>query len=88
MPTRTGNTLARMGRQFPARTGLFTIGPVLFSLLQLLNCYLHGVSLLVAGGLSSVLVAYSVIVTRYHLAAFRRSELTASAFGSGPHSGH
>lgn len=83
MSTRTGNALARMGREFPARTGLLTVGPVVFSLLQLLNCYLHGVSLVVAGGLSSVLVAYSVVVTRYHLAAFRRAELTTSAFASG-----
>ena len=79
MSTRSEATLIRMTREFPARTGLFTVGPVLFALLQLINCYVHGVSLLVAGGLAAVLVAYSVVVTQYHLAHFRRAELTADA---------
>ena len=83
MSTRTGGTLSRMARAFPARTGLFTVGPVCFAVLQLLNSYLHGVSLTYTAVLAVVMVAYSVLVTRYHLAAFRRAELSAAAFTAG-----
>lgn len=73
-------TLSQMARKFPVRTGLFTVGPVVFALLQLANSYVHDVSLLFAGVLAVVMLGFSVLVTRYHLAVFRRT--TVSPLGA------
>lgn len=64
-------TFEAMARQFPARTGVYTVGPPLVGLAQLLNSYLHDVSLLYAGLFTVLLLAFSVVITRFHLASYR-----------------
>lgn len=69
-------TFEAMARQFPARTGVYTVGPPVVGLAQLLNSYVHGVSLLYAGLFTVLLLAFSVVITRYHLASYRVTLLT------------
>lgn len=76
MATRDRPSFGEMCRAFPVRTGVFTIGPLAVGAAQLFNVAAHGanrpvVALIVAG-----MVAYSVLVTNYHLAAFRRRTLS------------
>lgn len=63
---------ARMATAYPVRTAIFTVGPVVFALVQLVNGYFHGVSLPYVGVFVALLLAFSVHVNRYHLAVFRR----------------
>ena len=65
-----------MCRTFPVRTGLFTVGPVAIGLAQLLNATLNGAAVWVAVLATAVMCAFSVLVTGYHLAQFRRHTLT------------
>lgn len=80
MSTRRDVTFGKMARTFPMRTGLFTFGPVLFALVQLVNAYLHGASLLYAALFAALMVAFSVLVTRYHLVSFRLRRLTDAVY--------
>ncbi|WP_435345633.1 hypothetical protein [Haloarchaeobius sp. HRN-SO-5] len=70
------DAFVRMAREFPVRTGLFTFGLPLFGVFQLVNVFLHGGSLPVIAAFALVLVAYSVALTRYHVAAYRRDYVT------------
>jgi hypothetical protein len=65
-----------MARTYPVRTGLFTVGPVIFGLLQFFNSYLNDGSLLFALAFCVAMGIFSAMVTRYHLVTFRLSELT------------
>lgn len=67
-----------MAREFPVRTGVFTLLPVLFALAQIANSLVHGGSVLYTVWFSVALVGYSVTVNRYHLAAFRRAKLSSA----------
>lgn len=75
MSARDGETVVRLAREFPVRTGLFTVGPLLIALAQIAIAFVHDVSLLATGSFAAVMVAYAVLVTRYHLAAYRRTSL-------------
>lgn len=66
----------RMAREFPVRTGIFTFGLPVFGLLQLINGFVNGGSLLYIGLFSVLAVVCSVQLTRYQLAAYRRKLLT------------
>lgn len=79
METRGEGSFLGMTREFPVRTALFTFAPPAIGALQLVNGYVNGLSLAAAGVFSGVLVAYAVVVTRYHLAAYRLSGLLDSA---------
>lgn len=68
-------TFVEMAEEFPVRTGVFTLVPLLFMLLLILN-YVHGGSLLLIGGFSLAVLAYTVIVNQYHLATFQRTRLS------------
>jgi hypothetical protein len=76
MATRDQPSFARMARTFPVRTGLFTLGPFAIGVAQLLNGIVHGTALLPVVTIAVVMVAFSVMVTRIHLAAFRRQSLS------------
>lgn len=76
MATRESVSFDKMARTFPGRTALFTAGPVLFGLVQFVNGYLNDGSLLFAATLLSLMVAFSVLVTRYHMTTFRIRQLT------------
>lgn len=64
-----------MAGEFPVRTGVFTLVPLLFTLLQIMN-YAHGGSLLLTGGFSLAVIAYTVLINQYHLAAFQRAKVS------------
>lgn len=66
----------RMAREFPVRTGIFTFGLPVFALLQLVNGFVHGGSVLYIGVFAALAVVFSVMLTRYHVAIYRRKKLT------------
>lgn len=70
-------TFTEMAMKFPVRTGMFTLVPVLIALSQLANSYFNGGSLVFTAWFSMAIVMYAILINRYHLAAFRRMELTA-----------
>jgi hypothetical protein len=76
MLERDGQTFSRMAREFPVRTGLFTFGPLVLALILLANSHIHDGSLLYTIAFAVLLVAYSVQITRYHLATFQRTTLS------------
>lgn len=69
-------TFEQMRRQFPIRTGVYTVGPLFVGIAQLVNSYLHGIPLLYAGAFTVLLLGFSVFITRYHLASYRMTRLT------------
>ena len=69
------NAFFRMAREFPLRTGIFTFGLPAFALLQLINGYVHDGALAYIGVFAVLVVAYSVMLTQYHVAAYRRRQL-------------
>lgn len=69
-------TFEAMARQFPVRTGVYTVGPPVVGLAQLVNSYVHGVPLWYAALFTVGLLAFSVIVTRYQLASYRVAQVT------------
>lgn len=66
----------RMAREYPLRTGLYTVGLPVLGLLHLLNGLLTDVSLLLVGVLFAYAVVCSALLTRHHLAVYRRERLT------------
>lgn len=76
MATNNGRPFFRMAREFPVRTLLFTFGPLVFALLQLVNGYVNDASLPFTGAFALVVVAFAVLVTQYHLAKFRVSRVS------------
>lgn len=72
-------TFVEMAGAFPVRTGVFTLVPLLFTLLQIAN-YIHGGSLLLTGGFALAVIVYTVLIHQYHLAAFQRAKLTSRPF--------
>ena len=75
MATRKKPSFVRMFRRFPFRTGLFTFGPLAIGLAQVLNAAFHGISLWPVVAVAAVMCVFSVLVTNYHLASFRRRTL-------------
>lgn len=67
---------AKMATVHPVRTSLFTLGPLLFALVQLYNGVAYDVSLLGASAFGLVLLGFAVQVNRYHLASFRRTSVS------------
>lgn len=70
-----------MYRELPVRTTLASVGPVVLALAQLLNGYVHGVSVTKTGVFALVMIAAAVLVTKYHLVTFHRSKLQREIFG-------
>lgn len=68
-------TFLRMAREFPLHTAIFTFGLPVFALLQFVNAYVHGASLAVVGLFALAALACSALLTRYHLATYRRRRL-------------
>lgn len=63
-------------RYAPLRTAVFSVGPPLWGVAQLVNAYLHGGALLSVGAFAVVMTAFAVLVTRYHVATYRRTRLS------------
>lgn len=66
----------QMASDFPVRTGLYTFGLPVFALLQLINGFVHDGSLVFIGLFAALVVAFSVVLTRYHVAIYRRKKFT------------
>lgn len=64
-----------MAADFPVRTGIFTFGLPAFGLLQMINGVVHEGSLLYIGLFAALVTAFSVMLTRYHLASYRKEKL-------------
>lgn len=65
----------RMAREFPGRTAIFSFGLPVFACLQVVNGFVYDGSLLVISLFAALLVGYSVQITRYHVAVYRRKQL-------------
>lgn len=65
----------RMARAFPLRTCLFSLALPAFALVQLVNGVVNGGALLYIAAFAAIAVAYSVVLTRYQIATFRRRRL-------------
>lgn len=74
------DTFFRMAREFPIRTGIYSFGLPVFALLQLLNGVVNGGSLLLMAGLAAFAIVCAVLVTQYHVAVYRRQQLTSQWF--------
>lgn len=75
MADATETTFADMASAFPVRTGLYTLGPLLFAVAQLANTYLHGGPVLFTAVFAVAILAFAVQLNRYYLAAYRRTTL-------------
>jgi hypothetical protein len=70
-----------MYRELPVRTTLASVVPVLLGLAQLLNGYVHGVSVTRTGTFAVVMAIAAVLVTQYHLVEFHRVRLQRELYG-------
>ena len=77
MATRSDPSFLRMCRAFPMRTALFTLGPFVVAVTQVLNAFVHGGKLWLVAIVAAATVVFSVLVTNYHLAKFRRRRLSS-----------
>ncbi|WP_137287037.1 hypothetical protein [Halorussus salinisoli] len=66
----------QMASEFPVRTGIFTFGLPVFALLQVLNGYVHESSFVSIGLFALLVVAFSVKLTQYQIAVYRREKVT------------
>lgn len=63
---------ARMAREFPVRTCIFSFGLPAFALVQLVNGLVNGGSVAYIALFGLLAVGCSVLLTRYHVAVYRR----------------
>lgn len=70
------DAFVQMASEFPVRTGIYTFGLPVFALLQLINGFVHGGSLVFIALFGALVVAFSAILTQYHVAAYRRKKIT------------
>jgi len=66
----------QMAREFPVRTVIFSFGLPLFALLQVINGYVNRASLVFVALFALVTVAFSVHLTRYQIAVYRRRNVS------------
>lgn len=72
MSTRELPSFGEMCRASPIRTALFTFGPLVVGAAQVLNGLVHDSNLWLLAVVAAVTVLYSLLVTGYQLAVFRR----------------
>jgi hypothetical protein len=70
-----------MYRELPVRTTLASVVPLVLGLAQLLNGYVHGVSVTRTGTFTVGMTMAAVLVTRYHLVEFHRIRLQRELYG-------
>jgi len=68
-------SLVEMFRELPVRSGLYTVGPLLLGVAEFVNGYVHQLQLVYPTLFAIVMVAFSVLVTQYHLVEFRIERL-------------
>ena len=69
------DAFVQMASEFPVRTVIYTFGLPAFGLLQLINGLVHDGSVVYIGLFAALLVVFSVMLTRYHVAIYRRKKL-------------
>ncbi len=72
------DAFVRMASEFPLRTVIYTFGLPVFGLLQFVNGLVHDGSVVAIALFAAMLVVFSVVLTRYHVAIYRRRKLTQS----------
>lgn len=75
MSTSTDIDLMELFRTSPTRSFLYTLGPLLIAAAQLANSYFNDLSLLYPAAFGAVMVAFSVLITRYHMLELRTIRL-------------
>lgn len=68
-------TAIAMAREWPVRSAITIVLPMLFVISQLANCYYHGISLVYPGIVAVVFLGISVLMIQQQVAAFRISQL-------------
>lgn len=69
------DAFVQMASEFPVRTVIYTFGLPVFGLLQLINGLVHDGSVVYIGLFAALLVVFSVMLTQYHVAIYRRKKL-------------
>jgi hypothetical protein len=64
-----------MYRDIPIRTTIATVVPVFLALAQILNGYIHGVSVVRIAGFTAGMVVAAALVIQYHLVQYQRRTL-------------
>lgn len=75
MATDAPHTIVEMFRARPFEHALYTLVPVVLSIAQLGNSLVNDLSVLVSLPFAIVLLGFSVVLTRYNAARFRRRAL-------------
>lgn len=70
-------TVIAMAREWPVRSTITVVIPLLFVIGQFINSYYHGVPLVYPGTVAVVFLGFSVLVTQQQLAEFRATQLQA-----------
>jgi len=68
-------TFVEMAREFPVRTSIFTFGLPAFAALQVVSALFSDGSALIVAGVAIMMVVFSIGLTRYHVAAYRRQQV-------------
>jgi len=71
--------VSTLARAHPGRALLYSVAPVVVAVAQVLNAFVHGVSVLIPSLFALSLVAFAVIATQYHVAAMRVEEAWSPA---------
>jgi len=82
-PTDELDAFLRMARAFPVRTVIFTFGLPVFAVLQLTLGIVYGGSLPFIGLFAAVAVGFSIQLTRWQVATYRRKRVTRQWAGHG-----
>lgn len=65
----------------PVQSSLLSFGPLALAVGQLVNSYVNGVSPLITLPFAAVMVAFAVVATGHHAAAYRLRRLECDAAG-------
>lgn len=66
-------TVLAMVREWPIRSAITILVPLLFVVFQLANSFYHGVSLVYAGAIATPFVGMTVLTVQHQRAEFRAS---------------
>lgn len=84
MPLTEEVTFASAFRESPARMAVFTLGPIVLAVAQLLNSVFAELALWASVSFAVTMVTYSVLYSRYHVAELRLRTLESDAVPGAP----
>ena len=76
-------TALGMVREWPVRSAITVVVPLLFSVSQIANSYYHGVSLVYSGTFATLFVGMTVLILQRQYAAFRATRLQSGEMKEG-----